>query len=148
MIIPFSLMIKSDSPIESIECKIFCNRDEYPTNLVMHGEHLDIYHNKNLYFSSIESVFDCKDYNELMIIWPIRPKSKLYEIDDIEIDFLYIDKPKLLKESSFLHVQTDLPVARPIEFSDNHWTPGTLINNPGVFYMNFTLPITTWCFAS
>jgi len=147
MIIPFSMMIKSDSPITSIECKVFCNSDEYPTNLVTHGEYLDIYQNKNLYFSSIESVFDCKDHNELVIVWPVRPASEFYEIDDIEIDFFFIDKHKLLKETSFLHAVTTNPLPKPLELSNDYWAPGTVINNPGVFYMDFNLPIATWCFA-
>ena len=145
MIIPVNLMFKSEQKINNIDCKIFCNGIQYPYAVSDQGEHFDIYRNVNLFFLAVNTVFDCNDRNELALLWNKKPEIDS-EIDDIEIDYLYIDKPKLLSQGSFYHTQTSELLERPNEFGTNHWSPATWINNPGIFYLTFSLPIEQWCF--
>lgn len=149
MIVPIRLMIKSSQPIDTVECKIYCNEVEFPTALVDQGEHFDIYQNKNLFYTTIESVFECEqENNRLAVHWPQKPKADFYEIDDIEIDFFYIDKHRLLKETSFLQTNESTLQPKPNKLDNNYWAPGTLINNPGIMYLTFSLPIASWCFKN
>lgn len=145
MIIPVRIMLKSKEKIDSVDCKIFCNQVEYPYELVDHGQHFDIYENEDLFFQSIDTVFDCDTNNDMAIVWPTKPTIDS-EIDDIEINYLYVDKPRLFSKTSFYHVYTDTLVPAPNEYGSDHWQSATWINNPGVFYLSFSLPIEQWCF--
>ena len=147
MIIPIRIMLKSEKKITSIDCKIYCNKIEYPYEIVDHGEHFDIYENKDLFFQSIDTVFDCNTINDMAIVWPTKPTIDS-EIDDIEINYLYVDKPKLFSKTSFYHTQTNILVDPPKEYSKDYWQSATWINNPGVFYLTFSLPIESWCFGN
>ena len=147
MIIPVRIMFKSKEKITSVNCKIFCNQIEYSYEVIDHGQHFDIYENKDLFFQSIDTVFDCNDTNDMAIVWPTKPEIDS-EIDDIEINYLYIDKPKLFSKTSFYHVQTNTLIDPPKEYSKDYWQSATWINNPGIFYLTFNLPIEQWCFTN
>ena len=130
-----------------MELKVYCNGIQYPYTLEDHGNYFDIYQNTDMYFISIDSTFNAvtDQLNRLALVWPTKPIIDC-EIDDIEIDFLYIGKNKLLNESSFYHTTTTDLVDPPRHFDLNYWKSGTQINNPGVFYLPFNLPIEKWCF--
>ena len=138
-------MLKSIEKITTVDCKIFCNKIQYPFEIVNHGEHFDIYKNETMFFISIDTVVDCIDSNELSILWRNKPLIDS-EIDDIEINYLYIDKNNLFKASRFYHIHSNDLVDPPKEFDNNYWNPGTQIDNPGIFYLDFNLPIESWCF--
>ena len=144
MIIPCRLMLKSQKELSTVDCKIFCNRVEYPFVVINHGLRSDVYQKTDLYFTSVSTAFVCADHNELAILWT-KPAIDI-EIDDIELDYLFIDKPMLFSASSFYHTISDQIEDPPREFNNNYWSSGTLINNPGIFYMNFDLPINQWSF--
>jgi len=148
MITPCRIMIKSLEKVTQVDLKVYCNSTQYPYTVEDHGVHFDIYRNLDMQFISIDTVFDCDtdQINHLSLVWTKKPKIDM-EIDDIEIDFLFIDKVKLMKHSTFFHTETDQLLDPPTEFGSNYWTPGSWINNPGIFYLPFNLPIEKWCFS-
>lgn len=147
MIIPCRIMIKSLEKVSELDLKVYCNYTQYPYTIEDHGVHFDIYRNVDMYFISIDTAFDCDidQMNRLALVWTKKPQIDM-EIDDIEIDYLYIDKEKMLTESSFYHQIIDTLIDPPEEFSSSYWKPASWINNPGIFYLSFGLPIERWCF--
>jgi len=147
MIIPCRIMIKALEPVTNVNVKVFCNKLQFPFTVEDHGVHFDIYRNVDMFFYSIDTVFDCPvdQLNQLALVWPTKPNVDM-EIDDIELDFLYIDKVKLLDNASFLHSETEEYIDPPAEYGPSYWRPASWINNPGIFYLPFGLPIEKWCF--
>jgi len=147
MITPCRVMIKALEPVAEFAVKVYCNDTQFPFMIADHGVHFDIYRNVDMYFYSIDSVFECPidQLNQLALVWTKKPDIDM-EIDDIELDYLYIDKVKMLTESSFYHQITDKLLDPPAEFGPNYWTPASWIDNPGIFYIPFSLPIEKWCF--
>lgn len=149
MIIPIRVMLKSLEKVTDVDLKVYCNGMQYPYTIEQHDLHFDIYRNTEMHFISIDTVFDAPagEMSELALVWTKKPVIDL-EIDDIEIDYLFIDKVKMLDSSSFYNIETDELIDHPDEFGPGYWTPASWINNPGIFYMPFGLPIEKWCFKN
>ena len=147
MITPCRVMIKALEPVTEFAVKVYCNDTQFPFTIEDHGVHFDIYRNVDMNFYSVDTVFECstEQMNLLSLVWTEKPEIDI-EIDDIELDYLYIDKVKLMDHATFFHVETDTLLAKPNEFGPNYWKPATWINNPGIFYLLFSLPIEKWCF--
>jgi len=147
MITPCRIMIKALEPVTEFAVKVYCNDTQFPYMIADHDVHFDIYRNVDMYFYSIDTTFECPidQLNQLALVWTKKPDIDM-EIDDIELDYLYIDKVKMLDHASFLHAETDTLLDPPAEFNPSYWKPASWINNPGIFYMPFSLPIEKWCF--
>jgi len=147
MITPCRIMIKALEPVTEFAVKVYCNDTQFPYMIADHDVHFDIYRNVDMYFYSIDTTFECPidQLNQLALVWTKKPDIDM-EIDDIELDYLYIDKVKMLTESSFYHQITDILLDPPAEFGPGYWKPASWIDNPGIFYIPFSLPIEKWCF--
>lgn len=147
MITPCRVMIKALEPVSEFALKVYCNDTQFPYTIEDHGVHFDIYRNVDMYFYSVDTVFECPvdQMNRLALVWTNKPAVDM-EVDDIEIDYLFIDKVKMLDHASFFHTVTDTLLEPPAEFGPSYWKPASWINNPGIFYLPFSLPIEKWCF--
>ena len=82
MITPCRVMIKALEPVAEFAVKVYCNDTQFPYMIADHGVHFDIYRNVDMYFYSIDSVFECPtdQLNRLALVWSKKPAV------DMEID--------------------------------------------------------------